>query len=198
VNGAVDEVGDGPVAVALEPVGAATPEVIVVAATEETGVGVAVEETGVEAAVEETRVEAAVEETTGDDSAADEEGAAAELLDSTAEEDGAALAELVEAGAADEAGREAHSLAAASGTVKATVMPHSLMTQVVAAVWIFETLSGRHWQALSVAPQVVSDLAASSIQGCAQLGIPLSWARAKLARAKTETMVNCILMVIWV
>jgi len=53
-------------------------------------------------------------------------------------------------------------------------MPQEEITQLVAADWILVTLSGSHWQAVSLAPQVVDEVTAEAMQGTAQDGIPLS------------------------
>lgn len=74
--------------------------------------------------------------------------------------------------------------------LKATSIVQASITQLVAADWIFVTLSGSHWQATSDAPQVVDFATASAIHWVAQAGI---WAAAKLARAKSPKAEYCML-----
>jgi len=87
------------------------------------------------------------------------------------EEAGAAeLASVDEAGAAAEVdppllASAAQAAWAAWRVAAASEVEHDLRTQLVAADWMAASLADWHWQAVSLAPQVVAELTAAAMQG---------------------------------
>lgn len=65
----------------------------------------------------------------------------------------------------------------------------------MAAAWIAASLADLHWQARSVAPQVVAELTAAAMQGWAQLG--MDWAEATATRARRANEYFILIVLCW-